>query len=191
MSQEKENAGQEVVLANLSARQAKELGLMMSGTYGPHGSISLHSANLRLSLENRLRAKTALIGSILYRLTWKEKTTPLGRLISVLRASVPRILDNDYTLRRSGYPTPNAEDHKAGQSNSENRQQSSLPRTAALVSQVKITPSGIKLIGCTSETEDAGRLNPEHSRWLMGLPKEWGEFAPTETLSSPRKRKNL
>jgi len=34
-----DQSGQEVVLANLSARQAKEKGLLMSGTYGQRGSI--------------------------------------------------------------------------------------------------------------------------------------------------------
>lgn len=190
MQQKIESAGQEVVLANLSARQAKSLGLLTSGTYGQHGSISSHSVNLRLFLENKLRARTDYLGSTLYRLTWKEKSTPSGRLISVLRASVPRKLGNEFTSWRSGYPTPNAEDHKAGQSNSTNRQQSSLPRTAGLASYVILTDSGLKQIGYITETEDSGRLSPELSRWIMGLPKEWADCAPTETLSLPRKQKN-
>src|SRR5262249_19589185 len=62
------------VRANLSARQAKGLGLMTSGTYGLHGSTSSRAQSLVLSrsLANRLRATTDLLGSTLYRLTWKE-----------------------------------------------------------------------------------------------------------------------
>ena len=41
-------------LANLSARQAKEVGLMMSGTYGRPSSTSSSSAALQSCLENRL-----------------------------------------------------------------------------------------------------------------------------------------
>ncbi len=97
--------GREAVLANLSARQAKAAGLMTPATYGPHGSISSHNADLQLSLANRLRAKMAAIGgSILFNLTWKEWASPQKRLIYALRASARRTSDNDST----GWPTPMA-----------------------------------------------------------------------------------
>lgn len=79
---------------------------MTSGTYGPPSSTSLSSANLRLSLESRLRQRTALLGSTLYTLTWKERVTPLLRSISALRASVPRISAKDCT----SWVTPQAMD---------------------------------------------------------------------------------
>ena len=83
-------SGPEAVRANLSARQAKEAGLMTSGTYGPRSSILSKSAVLQRFLENKLRRKTASLGSTLYRLTWKERITPSGRAIFALRASVLR-----------------------------------------------------------------------------------------------------
>lgn len=48
-----DQSGQEVVHASLSARQAKEAGLMTSGTYGPHGQNSLTPADHLLSLESK------------------------------------------------------------------------------------------------------------------------------------------
>lgn len=79
--------GLDHVRANLSAQQVKALGLMMSGTYGRTGTTSSASAALSECLSNRLRAETASVGSILYRLTWKQRVTPLQRPISALRGS--------------------------------------------------------------------------------------------------------
>ena len=95
-------SGQVPVLASLSARQAKERGLLTSGTCGPRSSILSASAGLSQSLASRLQAVTVLHGSTLYRLTWKERATPAGRWIPALRASVRRISDNGST----GWPTP-------------------------------------------------------------------------------------
>lgn len=85
-----DQSGQEVVHASLSARQAKEAGLMTSGTYGPHGFGSLNSQGLASSLASKLAARTALLGSTLFRLIWKVRVTPSGHSIYALRASAPR-----------------------------------------------------------------------------------------------------
>ena len=97
-------SGPAPVPANLSARQAKAAGLLMSGTYGRPGSTSSASADLMSSLANRLQARTALLGSTLYRLTWKARTTPGGRSIYALRALAPRTSDSGCSW--SGWPTP-------------------------------------------------------------------------------------
>ncbi len=95
-------------LANLSARQAKELGLMTSGTYGRTSSTSSASATLQRSLESRLRAATQILGSTLYKMTWKAWDTGSGRSRFRLRASVLRTSATGST----GWPTPQARDHK-------------------------------------------------------------------------------
>ncbi len=101
-------SGQAVVRASLSARQAREKGLLTSGTYGPRSFTSSSSASLTLSLVNRLQARTDSSGSTLYKLTWKQRTTPQQHLIYALRASVHRTSDRDST----GWPTPTANDYK-------------------------------------------------------------------------------
>ena len=89
--------GQVLVPASLSARQAKEAGCLMSGTFGPRSSTSSSTPNPEMfrSLASRLRARTALLGSTLYKLTWKERVTPAGRRISALRASARRSSGRD------------------------------------------------------------------------------------------------
>ncbi len=89
-------------LVSLSARQAREAGLLTSGTCGQLSTTSSASAALQSSLESRLRARTASIGSTLYKRTWKERLTPSGRSICALRASVPRTSASDFT----GWVTP-------------------------------------------------------------------------------------
>ena len=101
-----EKSGPEVVPANLSARQAKEAGLLTSGTYGPRFITSSESVRLESSLVNRLRVKTASLGSALFRLTWKQRHTPLGVSISALRASAHRTSDKDCTSSEPTKPAP-------------------------------------------------------------------------------------
>lgn len=95
--------GQSPARANLSARQAVAQGYLTIATSGPpHTGLSPSNALAR-SLASRLQARTASLGSTLYRLTWKHSATPAGRWISRLRASVPRTSDSGST----GWPTPN------------------------------------------------------------------------------------
>ena len=92
------------VPANLSARQAKELGLLTSGTYGRRSSTSSNSDVLQRSLESRLQAAMQTLGSTLYKMTWKAWDTGSGRSRSRLRASVLRTSVTGST----GWPTPTA-----------------------------------------------------------------------------------
>lgn len=97
-------SGQEVAHANLSARQAKEEGLLTSDTSGRRGIGSSASESLAWSLASKLRVETDLLGSTLYELTWKQRATPSGRSIYALRASARRTSGSGFT----SWPTPNA-----------------------------------------------------------------------------------
>ena len=100
--------------ANLSATQAEAMGLLMSGISGRTSSNSSRSVALQMCLESRLRARTASRGSTLFNLTWKARSTPSGRQICALRASARRTSDNDCSLPRSPWPTPQASNGLAG-----------------------------------------------------------------------------
>lgn len=93
--------GQVVARANPLAPQATKKELPTSAISGQTGLISSASADLTLFLVNKLKQRLTTDGSTLFTMTWKEKTTPAGRLVSLLRASVRRTSDTDCTSWRS------------------------------------------------------------------------------------------
>lgn len=251
--------GQHHAPASLSARQARDLGLLTSGTYGPpHIGLSV-SAALSWSLASNLAALTQTTGSTLYKLTWKPWAMPSGRLRFHLRASAhrtseteligwptpiasngrgagnfnrqggvnlqtaallagwptPTTIDNNQVVgtgaaanapkrgttlggaaRLAAWPTPTTSNDRspcpqeAMRTYRENgtKIQKRLQDVAALSGPVRLTASGEMLTGCTAGMESGGQLDPDHSRWLMGFPPEWEDCAPTETLSTLKRR---
>ena len=203
--------------ANLSARQAKAMGLLTSGTYGPRGSISSSSADLQSSLVSRLKQQLTTSGSTLFRMTWKEKVTPSGRLVCLLRASGHRTSGNDC----GSWPTPLVNDtsgsthcYSGKNSDGTNRIALKLPGAVQLApwptpncpmkhdsdhSAFRWNPNKKQddpvtlILGRTQSLSDVpmekrGQLNPRFSLWLMGYPTGWASCGEQVTLSSRRSR---
>ncbi len=144
--------GPEAAPASHSAPPESKAGSTTNGTCGPSSSGLSGSESLCKFLGSRLQARTALLGSTLYSLTWKERATPSGRQICALRASVRRTSDSDCGLERKGWNTPRSTD---GSNGGPNQAGGALPADAAMAGWV--TPSSIDwkdTPGMATERED-------------------------------------
>ncbi len=101
--------GVEAAPADRGRRRGRSGASTTSSTSGPSGSDSSERVDLLSSLESRLRARTASLGSTLFSLIWKERHTPSGRSISALRGSARRTSDSGST----SWPSPVREDAKS------------------------------------------------------------------------------
>jgi len=80
----------------------------------------------------------------------------------------------------SNWVSPTAQDHSRG---------TRPPRPTDTGIPLSQQVSGLTVPGSPASTESPGQLNPAHSRWLMGLPREWDDCGATVTRSSRSKRK--
>lgn len=176
--------GPDLAHASLSARQAKEMGLMMSGIFGLPSSGSSNSAGLQKSLESRLQQSAQILGSTLYKLTWKPWVTPSGVSRFRLRGSVPRTSE----IALSGWVTPSARDWKdspgmatvaSNPDGSVRNRVDQLPRQAVMAGWPTVTAADAHRGAKDARPWDTGRpLNQ-----IAALAK-WGGQTPSRLTAS-------
>lgn len=101
-------SGREARLANRLARQESNSDSSTRGTSRQSSSTSSASAALQSSLGNRLRRQLQNRGCAIYKLTWKEKTTPSGLPYSQLVALAHRTKESGSFLVQKEWYTPTA-----------------------------------------------------------------------------------
>lgn len=159
-------SGPDLAHASLSARQAREQGLLTSGTSGRPCTGSSIIAGLSWSLASRLQDVVASRGSTWCRLTWKQATTPLGQSLPRLAASAHRTSESGFT----GLPTPSGtsnhgKNHVAGRLDEWGG--SSNPFRGTEIGKVH---------------------SPSFEAWMMGVPVLWVRLMRSAMPSSRRKR---
>ena len=108
-------SGQDHAPANRSGQQGEEQAQQTSDISGPNSTVWSRSAALQESLVSRLQVRLEPLGSTLYKLTWRKKTTPQGWSYSQLVASAHRTKDKDCTgLPKTHWSTTRTTDGTGG-----------------------------------------------------------------------------
>jgi hypothetical protein len=88
-------------------------------------------------------------------------------------------------MHLSGWPTPLVDSFRSrGGKRKHEMGLDQLARTLPEAGPARLLATGLLLTGSSAGMPSGGRLNPAHSRWLMGFPTAWDACAPTETPSS-------
>ena len=151
-----------------SAARASGKASKTNATCGRSGSVSSASAALASSLASKLQARTASAGGTLYRVTWKERTTPARRLIYACRASAVRTSDSGFT----GWPTPQAHD-TSGRSKGQKEKHGTKHGCACLMRSAELAGWPTPMAGTPAQNGNNEAGNTDSSRKTVAL-AGWG-----------------
>jgi len=174
--------GRAPVPVSRSVLPARNPACPTTGTCGPSGSTSSASASLSSSLVNRLKHRSATVGSTLFKLTWKEVATPSGRSVSLLRASARRISDNDC----GSWPTPCQQD---GPNGGPNQGADRLPGAASLASWPTTRANDAEKRGNVADDPRNGLVTAANlASWVTPSARDWKDSPGMATEAEGRSR---
>jgi hypothetical protein len=177
-----EKSGRDPVHVSLSARQAEALGLVTTDISGQRGSGSSASARLSRLLASKYQARTARLGSTLYRLTWKHCGTPAGRWLSVQQASGRRTSDSGFI----GWPTPTATDAERRGATTARSDALHLNAASQLAAGWATPHESDHRPGHASRMHDTSRINLNDQAMLAGWSTPKAEDAESTGFSAKR-----
>ena len=182
-----EDCGPEVAHASLLAEPKTETSKepTTSAIFGPRSSGSSASVALTSSLASKLKQLLSTVGSMEYKQTWKEKTTPLGLVYWAHTASAHRANGNGFI----GWLTPTATEKNHGTIKFHfDRKKAGKYEAQFRLGDQAILEFGLPMVrpsGGVAEDDIGWRLNPSHARWLMGFPNGWDYTTDTAMPSTP------
>lgn len=105
----------------------------------------------------------------------------------------PGFANLNEVVRLASWPTPTVQDDNRDRMSVAAKEREMLRGGRGVNGSLvlaALTASGPTSNGSPAETAKPGQLNPAFSRWLMGLPPAWDDFAPTETRSMRKRAPN-
>lgn len=177
-------SGREARLANRLARQENNSDSSTRDTSRQSSSTSSASATLQSSLGSRLRQQLQNRGCAIYKLTWKEKTTPSGLPYSQLVASAHRTKEKDSSLGQP-WATATTRSHRdSGDLSRSFMRNDGRMRNDTLYRQMWLHTFGPNGKPTKEQMVKLESFHPIMARQIMGYPPEWDDCAVTAMPSS-------